>query len=90
MPVGFLMNLVENASHYPSMGWFKPCMDPRDIVYIGLRDLDEPEKNAIRRLGIKAYTVSTRTPHFICYIVVFVSGAHFLCCKTIAMKCQKL
>ena len=59
MPVGFLLDLVENASHYPSMQWFKPCMDPRDLVYIGLRDLDEPEKQAIKRMGIKAYTVSS-------------------------------
>jgi arginase len=58
MPVGFLMNLVQNASSYPSMQWFKACMVPKDLVYIGLRDLDTPEKMLIRELGIKAYTVS--------------------------------
>ena len=57
MPVGFLMNLVENASSYPSMKWFKPCLDPKDIVYIGLRDLDDAEKVVIKKFGIKAYTV---------------------------------
>jgi arginase len=30
---------------------------PRDVVYIGLRDLDEKEKAAVRRLGIKAFTM---------------------------------
>ena len=52
------MNLVQNASAYPSMQWFKACMAPKDLVYIGLRDLDTPEKMLIRELGIKAYTVS--------------------------------
>lgn len=58
MPVGFLMNLVQNASSYPSMQWFKACMVPKDLVYIGLRDLDTPEKHLIKELGIKAFTVS--------------------------------
>ena len=57
MPVAFLMNLVENATSYPSMRWFKPCLNPRDIVYIGLRDLDDAEKVVIKKFGIKAYTV---------------------------------
>ena len=33
-------------------------MVPKDLVYIGLRDLDTPEKGLIKELGIKAYTVS--------------------------------
>jgi arginase len=60
MPVAFLMNLVENANKYPSMKWFTPCLKPRDLVYIGLRDLDEAEKAVIKRLSIKAYTVSNQ------------------------------
>jgi arginase len=60
MPVAFLMNLVENANKYPSMSWFNPCLNPRDLVYIGLRDLDEAEKAVIKRLNIKAYTVSNQ------------------------------
>ena len=58
MPVAFLMNLVENANSYPSMKWFKPCLNPRDLVYIGLRDLDAAEKDVIKRLKIKAFSVS--------------------------------
>ena len=57
MPVAFLMNLVEGASTYPSMQWFKPCLNPKDLVYIGLRDLDVPEKQLIKSLGIKAFTM---------------------------------
>ena len=58
MPIGFLLGLVENASSLPGFGWFKPCLKPSDIVYIGLRDLDVEEKKTIKRLGIKAFTVS--------------------------------
>ena len=57
MPLGFLLGLVDNVSTYPSLQWFKPCLNPKDIVYIGLRDLDGPEKMAIKRLGIKAFTM---------------------------------
>jgi arginase len=61
MPLAFLLDLVENVNSYPSMQWFKPCLNPKDLVYIGLRDLDQPEKDAIKRLGIKAFTVSMIT-----------------------------
>ena len=61
MPVAFLMGLVEKAHEYPEMNWFKgsekPYLKPEDLVYIGLRDLDPPEKAAIKRLGIRAYTM---------------------------------
>jgi arginase len=40
MPLGFLLNLVENINALPSLSWFKPpYLSPRDIVYIGLRFL---------------------------------------------------
>lgn len=57
MPVSFLMGLVENASKYPSMNWFEACIKPEDICYIGLRDLDTPEKHLIKSLGIKAFSM---------------------------------
>ena len=57
MPLGFLLGLVENANKMSSMSWFKPCLKPEDIVYIGLRDLDGPEKQIIRKLGIKSFTM---------------------------------
>ncbi len=58
MPVAFLMGLVDNANKLPGFSWFRPCLKPSDIIYIGLRDLDKGEKNIIRKLGIKAFTVS--------------------------------
>lgn len=57
MPVAFLMGLVDNAKKLPGFEWFEPTVDVKDVVYIGLRDLDQDEKDTIRRLGIKAYSV---------------------------------
>jgi arginase len=57
MPLSFLLGLIDNVTAYPGLSWFNPCLKPRDIVYIGLRDLDKAEKETIHRLGIKAYTM---------------------------------
>ncbi|RYY84035.1 hypothetical protein EON63_10050 [archaeon] len=57
MPVAFLMGLVKNPSSFPGFEWFKPLIKPSDIVYIGLRDLDDQEKVFIKELNIKAFTV---------------------------------
>jgi arginase len=57
MPLGFLLGLVDKPASFPSMQWFKPCLQPKDLVYIGLRDLDPGEKAAIKRLGLKAFTM---------------------------------
>lgn len=62
MPLAFLLGLVENANKLPGFQWFKPCVKPTDIVYIGLRDLDKGEKLAIKKLGIKAFTVRSNLP----------------------------
>ncbi len=58
MPLSFLLGLVENYRQYQTLQWFKPCLNPADIVYIGLRDIDEPEKKILKQLKIKAFTVS--------------------------------
>ena len=34
------------------------CLEPQDIVYVGLRDVDPGEKAIIQELGIRAYTMS--------------------------------
>lgn len=43
-----------NLSHIPGAG---PFINPSNLVYIGLRDLDEYEKEQIRELGIQAFTM---------------------------------
>lgn len=57
MPVAFLMGLVKNMNSLPGFNWIKPCMKPEELVYIGLRDLDQGERLAIKSLGIKAFSV---------------------------------
>ena len=38
MPLGFLLDLVEDRHKLPALSWFKPpYLKPQDIVYIGLR-----------------------------------------------------
>lgn len=43
-----------NLSHITGAGAF---IDPSNLVYIGLRDLDEYEKEQIKGLGIRAFTM---------------------------------
>ena len=53
MSVAFLTGIAK----LPSFQWLQPCLDVSDIVYIGLRDLDEAEREVIRSSGIKAFTM---------------------------------
>lgn len=57
MPLGLLLGQYAEVKKLPNFSWFEPCLNPSDIVYIGLRDLDAPEKMMIKKLGIKAYTM---------------------------------
>jgi arginase len=34
-----------------------PVFEPSRLVYIGLRDVDVPERQIIKQLGIKAFTM---------------------------------
>ena len=53
MSLAFLLGIAS----LPSFHWLKPCIDVSDIVYIGLRDLDDGEKDIINNSGIKAFTM---------------------------------
>ncbi|ESN94633.1 hypothetical protein HELRODRAFT_68856 [Helobdella robusta] len=59
MPVSFLLReLVEYIpKDLPGFEWAKPCLGVKDIVYIGLRDLDEAEKALIEKHNILAFTM---------------------------------
>jgi len=57
MPVAFLMGLVDGADTLPGFDWLQPCLKPHDVFYIGLRDVDDDEKDTIRSLGIRAYSM---------------------------------
>lgn len=45
---------VFNLSHIPGVG---PFINPSNLVYVGLRDIDEYEKEQIRAHGIKSFTM---------------------------------
>lgn len=57
MPLAFLMGLVEETiSGYEWLDDF-PRLQPEQLVYVGLRDVDPGERKTIRNLGIAAYTM---------------------------------
>eukprot|EP00455_Lapot_gusevi_P002333 TRINITY_DN1091_c0_g1_i3.p1 TRINITY_DN1091_c0_g1~~TRINITY_DN1091_c0_g1_i3.p1 ORF type:complete len:354 (+),score=111.54 TRINITY_DN1091_c0_g1_i3:74-1063(+) len=61
MAVSFLMNHIE-LSNVPGFGWLAELnkqhrLLPERIVYVGLRDVDAPEKIRLRELGIKAFSM---------------------------------
>lgn len=59
MPIAFLMQHLIDSSKVPGFEWLAdgPRMKPEQLVYVGLRDVDAPERRIIRELGIKAFTM---------------------------------
>eukprot|EP00048_Salpingoeca_helianthica_P024204 m.30519 g.30519 ORF g.30519 m.30519 type:complete len:369 (-) comp9248_c1_seq1:251-1357(-) len=58
MPVAFLMRLIDPTT-VPGCEWLAslPRLRPEQIAYVGLRDLDREERNVLRNLDIKAFTM---------------------------------
>ena len=62
MPVGLLMDHPTEKTDFSKLPGFEylidgPRLDPSQVVYIGLRDVDASERVWIRELGIKAFTM---------------------------------
>ncbi|KAM4772517.1 arginase-1 [Rhinophrynus dorsalis] len=58
-PVSFLIKELKNKMpDIPGFSWVKPCLSAKDIVYIGLRDVDPGEHYILKTLGIKYYSMS--------------------------------
>lgn len=66
MPLGMLMDgIIYDPSTLPGFEWWweddpqnkKKLLHPKDLVYVGLRDVDAAERKAIKELGIKAFTM---------------------------------
>lgn len=58
MPLSFLVKeLEEFVPKTPGFEWCKPCLSVRDLVYIGLRDVDPAERLIIEKFGIFAYSM---------------------------------
>lgn len=58
-PVAFLIKeLKDQMPDVPGFSWVKPCLSAKDIVYIGLRDVDPGEHCILKTLGIKYYSMT--------------------------------
>ncbi|KAI9908070.1 hypothetical protein PsorP6_003530 [Peronosclerospora sorghi] len=59
MPISFLMESMVDSSKIPGFEWFVngPSMKPEQLVYVGLRDIDQVERRIIREKSIKAFTM---------------------------------
>ncbi|KAF1322703.1 Arginase, partial [Globisporangium splendens] len=59
MPISFLMKGLVDSSKVPGFEWLAngPTMNPDQLVYVGLRDVDAGERRIIRDLGIKAFSM---------------------------------
>uniref|UniRef100_A0A3Q2EEQ7 Arginase 1 n=1 Tax=Cyprinodon variegatus TaxID=28743 RepID=A0A3Q2EEQ7_CYPVA len=42
----------------PNFSWMKPCVSSRDLVYVGLRDVDPAEHYILKLLGVKVFSMS--------------------------------
>ncbi|XP_070846671.1 arginase-1 [Chaetodon trifascialis] len=42
----------------PNFSWMKPCVSAKDLVYIGLRDVDPAEHYILKLLGVKVFSMS--------------------------------
>jgi len=67
-PVSFLLGL-EGTDVEPFNKWLKPCLKPEQIVYIGLRDIDPPERRILRENKIKCFSMHDVDRHGIGKVV---------------------
>ena len=60
MPLGLMMKeLIPDRSVIPGLEWLEDTtfLSPDALVYVGLRDIDKAERQFIRQLGIKCFTM---------------------------------
>jgi arginase len=63
MPLAIMMKeLVPDRRNIPGFEWLEegstvPFLSPKSLVYVGLRDIDKAERQFIRQLGIKIFTM---------------------------------
>ncbi|XP_028294196.1 arginase-2, mitochondrial [Gouania willdenowi] len=57
-PVAFMLKELQNkVPDLPGFSWAKPFLSCRDLVYIGLRDVDPGEYQIMKDLGIQYFTM---------------------------------
>lgn len=52
-----LKELKDKMPELPGFSWMKPFLSSRDLVYIGLRDIDPGEHIILKNLGIQYFTM---------------------------------
>ncbi|XP_044034153.1 arginase-1 [Siniperca chuatsi] len=58
-PMSFLLHeLQSKIPDLPNFSWIKPCVWARDLVYIGLRDVDPGEHYILKLLGVKVFSMT--------------------------------
>ncbi|XP_008297336.1 arginase-1 [Stegastes partitus] len=58
-PMSFLLHeLQSKVPVLPNFSWVKPCVSAKDLVYIGLRDVDPAEHYILKMLGVKVFSIS--------------------------------
>lgn len=57
-PVAFMLKeLQDKVPNLPGLTWMKPFLSSRDLVYIGLRDVDPGEHHILKNLGIQYFSM---------------------------------
>lgn len=71
MPIGFLMENLFKGEEVPGFEWLAGMsrLKPEQLVYIGLRDVDDMERRFIFDLNIKAFTMQDVDAHGIGAVV---------------------
>nr|XP_020472350.1 arginase-1-like isoform X2 [Monopterus albus] len=58
-PMSYLLHeLQSKVPVLPHFSWIKPCVWAKDLVYIGLRDVDPGEHYILKLLGVKVFSMS--------------------------------
>uniref|UniRef100_A0A673CIH2 Arginase n=1 Tax=Sphaeramia orbicularis TaxID=375764 RepID=A0A673CIH2_9TELE len=58
-PMSFLLReLRSKTPTLPNFSWIKPCVSAKNLVYIGLRDVDPAEHFILKLLGVKAFSMT--------------------------------
>ncbi|XP_032431240.1 arginase-1 [Xiphophorus hellerii] len=58
-PMSYLLyELQSKVPPLPNFSWMKPCLSSRDLVYIGLRDVDPAEHYIMKLLAVKAFSMT--------------------------------
>lgn len=72
-PISFLLGL-KGCDIPPFNIWLEPCLAPQDLVYIGLRDIDNGEKRILKDLGIKVFSMHDVDKHGIGRVMEMALG----------------